>query len=89
MLPTLISKQLLAYYVFQAIIISCCGCFHGRTMAAISMSCDSEATRDFGPAVGGHAKVDFGDANALAILLKGQCCWLCAAHYLPLRILFC
>jgi ornithine--oxo-acid transaminase len=54
----------------EAIIISCCGCFHGRTMAAISMSCDSEATRDFGPAVGGHAKVDFGDANALAILLK-------------------
>ena len=56
-------------------------------MAAISMSCDNEATRDFGPAVGGHAKVDFGDANALAILLKGQCCWLYAAHYLPLNFL--
>jgi len=56
---------------YQAVIISCCGCFHGRTMAAISMSCDNEATRGFGPALGGNAKVDFGDAKALAKLLEG------------------
>lgn len=55
----------------QALIVSCCGCFHGRTMAAISMSCDNEATRGFGPAVGGHVKVDFGDADALAAVLEG------------------
>lgn len=54
----------------EAVIISCCGCFHGRTMAAISMSCDNEATRGFGPALGGQLKVDFGDANALAALLE-------------------
>jgi len=54
----------------QALIVSCCGCFHGRTMGAISMSCDNEATRGFGPAVGGHVKVDFGDADALAAVLE-------------------
>ncbi|RZC65073.1 hypothetical protein C5167_008764 [Papaver somniferum] len=49
----------------KAIIVSCCGCFHGRTMAVISMSCDNDATRGFGPLLPGHLKVDFGDANAL------------------------
>ncbi|KAI3925465.1 hypothetical protein MKW92_051362 [Papaver armeniacum] len=49
----------------EAIIVSCCGCFHGRTMAVISMSCDNDATRGFGPLLPGHLKVDFGDANAL------------------------
>nr|XP_024394128.1 ornithine aminotransferase, mitochondrial-like isoform X2 [Physcomitrium patens] len=54
----------------EAVVISCCGCFHGRTMAAISMSCDNEATRGFGPLLGGQAKVDFGDASALEKLLQ-------------------
>lgn len=49
----------------QAIIVSCCGCFHGRTLAVISMSCDNEATRGFGPLLPGHLKVDFGDEVAL------------------------
>ncbi|KAF9608363.1 hypothetical protein IFM89_009482 [Coptis chinensis] len=34
----------------EAIIVSCCGCFHGRTLAVILMSCDNnDATRGFGP----------------------------------------
>ncbi|XP_021732850.1 ornithine aminotransferase, mitochondrial-like [Chenopodium quinoa] len=49
----------------EAIIVSCCGCFHGRTLAVISMSCDNEATRGFGPLLPGHLKVDFGDEVAL------------------------
>ncbi|RVW89922.1 Ornithine aminotransferase, mitochondrial [Vitis vinifera] len=49
----------------KAIIVSCCGCFHGRTLAVISMSCDNEATRGFGPLLPGHLKVDFGDEVAL------------------------
>lgn len=49
----------------EAIIVSCCGCFHGRTLAVISMSCDNDATRGFGPLLPGHLKVDFGDADAL------------------------
>ncbi|PIA41644.1 hypothetical protein AQUCO_02200227v1 [Aquilegia coerulea] len=54
----------------EAIIISCCGCFHGRTLAVISMSCDNDATRGFGPLLPGHRKVDFGDVNALENILN-------------------
>lgn len=59
-------------YLWQAIIVSCCGCFHGRTLAVISMSCDNEATRGFGPLLPGHLKVDFGDAEALERIFKGS-----------------
>lgn len=60
------------YITVQAIIISCCGCFHGRTLAVISMSCDNDATRGFGPLLPGHRKVDFGDVNALENILNGM-----------------
>lgn len=51
--------------------MSCCGCFHGRTLGVISMSCDNDATRGFGPLVPGHLKVDFGDVDALEKIFKG------------------
>ncbi|XP_004137365.1 ornithine aminotransferase, mitochondrial isoform X1 [Cucumis sativus] len=54
----------------EAFIVSCCGCFHGRTLGVISMSCDNEATREFGPLLPGHLKVDFGDADALEKIFK-------------------
>ncbi|XP_073150815.1 ornithine aminotransferase, mitochondrial [Henckelia pumila] len=54
----------------EAIIVSCCGCFHGRTLAVISMSCDNEATRGFWPLLPGHVKVDFGDEVALEKIFK-------------------
>lgn len=54
----------------EAIIVSCCGCFHGRTLAVISMSCDNDATRGFGPLLPGHLKVDFGDAVGLEKIFK-------------------
>ncbi|KAL8129509.1 hypothetical protein V2J09_018664 [Rumex salicifolius] len=54
----------------EAIIVSCCGCFHGRTLGAISMSCDNEATCGFGPLLPGHLKVDFGDEAALEKLFR-------------------
>ncbi|KAL0011712.1 hypothetical protein SO802_006820 [Lithocarpus litseifolius] len=57
----------------QAIIASCCGCFHGRTLAVISVSCescDNDATRGFGPLLPGHIKVDFSDAVALEKIFK-------------------
>ncbi|WVZ25322.1 hypothetical protein V8G54_003866 [Vigna mungo] len=59
----------------EAIIVSCCGCFNGRTLGVISMSCDNEATRGFGPLLPGHIKVDFGDAEALERIFKekGEC----------------
>ncbi|EXB54840.1 Ornithine aminotransferase [Morus notabilis] len=56
----------------EAIIVSCCGCFHGRTLAVISMSCDNEATRGFGPLLPGHLKVDFGDSAALEKIFKEE-----------------
>jgi ornithine--oxo-acid transaminase len=58
--------------VLQALIVSCCGCFHGRTLAAVSMSCDNEATRGFWPLVDGNVKVDFGDADALAAVFESK-----------------
>ncbi|KAJ8449930.1 hypothetical protein Cgig2_029292 [Carnegiea gigantea] len=54
----------------EAIIVSCCGCFHGRTLAAISLSCDNEATRGFGPLLPGQLKVDFGDEVSLEKIFK-------------------
>lgn len=56
----------------KVIIVSCCGCFHGRTLAAISMSCDNEATREFWPLLPGNLKVDFGDVAALEKIFKGS-----------------
>lgn len=56
----------------EAIIISCCGCFHGRTTAVISMSCDNEATRGFGPFLPGLLKVDFGDADSLKSMFEAH-----------------
>ncbi|KAL1829570.1 hypothetical protein DCAR_0208910 [Daucus carota subsp. sativus] len=54
----------------KAIIVSCCGCFHGRTLAAVSMSCDNEATREFWPLLPGQLKVDFGDIVSLEKVFK-------------------
>ncbi|KAK2437943.1 acetylornithine aminotransferase, mitochondrial [Trifolium repens] len=54
----------------EALIVSCCGCFNGRTLGVISMSCDNEATRGFGPLMPGHLKVDFGDAEAVEKIFK-------------------
>ncbi|KAA8519469.1 hypothetical protein F0562_013725 [Nyssa sinensis] len=56
----------------EAIIVSCCGCFHGCTLSVISMSCDKEATCGFGPLLPGHLKVDFGDVVALEKIFKGK-----------------
>jgi len=70
-------------HLFQAIIVSCCGCFHGRTLGVISLSCDNEATRGFGPLLPGNLKVDFGDAEALEQIFKGSalcCCILFTSH---------
>ncbi|KAL3522769.1 hypothetical protein ACH5RR_015603 [Cinchona calisaya] len=54
----------------EAIIVSCCGCFHGRTLAAVSMSCDNEATNGFWPLLPGLLKVDFGDEIGLEKIFK-------------------
>jgi ornithine--oxo-acid transaminase len=54
----------------QAIIVCCNGNYHGRTFGAISMSADPTSYKNFGPMLPGIVLIDFGDANALAAVLK-------------------
>eukprot|EP01116_Phalansterium_solitarium_P006342 TRINITY_DN18640_c0_g1_i1.p1 TRINITY_DN18640_c0_g1~~TRINITY_DN18640_c0_g1_i1.p1 ORF type:complete len:458 (-),score=99.26 TRINITY_DN18640_c0_g1_i1:113-1486(-) len=54
----------------EAVIISCEGCFHGRTLAIVSMSSDPDCRVNFGPYLPGLATVPFNDASALGAVLE-------------------
>lgn len=69
----------------EALVVSCCGCFHGRTLGVISMSCDNDATRGFGPLVPGHLKVDFGDAAALEKIFEEHGDRICGFLFEPIQ----
>lgn len=69
----------------EALIVSCCGCFHGRTLGVISMSCDNDATRGFGPLVPGHLKVDFGDTDGLEKIFKDHGERICGFLFEPIQ----
>ncbi|MEK4423836.1 ornithine--oxo-acid transaminase [Solibacillus sp. FSL K6-1523] len=49
----------------QAQIIGCNGNFHGRTMAAVSLSSEPEYKRGFGPMLPGFVLIPYGDIDAL------------------------
>lgn len=49
----------------QAQIIGCNGNFHGRTMAAVSLSSEPEYKRGFGPMLPGFTLIPYGDIDAL------------------------
>ncbi|MFB4162180.1 ornithine--oxo-acid transaminase [Geomicrobium sp. JSM 1781026] len=49
----------------QAEIIVCTDNFHGRTMAAVSLSSNEEYQADFGPLLPGITVIPYGDAEAL------------------------
>lgn len=49
----------------KAQIVCCTGCFHGRTLGAISMSDDQEAYSGYEPLVRGFTRVPYGDIDAL------------------------
>ncbi|MFB4167135.1 ornithine--oxo-acid transaminase [Virgibacillus sp. JSM 102003] len=49
----------------KAEIIACEGNFHGRTMAAVSLSSDAENKRGFGPMLPGIKVIPYGDIDAL------------------------
>lgn len=49
----------------QAQIIACNGNFHGRTMAAVSLSSDPDYKRGFGPMLPGINLIPYGDLEAL------------------------
>jgi ornithine--oxo-acid transaminase len=50
----------------QAKIIVCEGNFHGRTITAISASCDEDSYGHFGPFTPGFVKIPYNDLKALA-----------------------
>lgn len=54
----------------KALIISCCGNFHGRSITVISMSCDTDATNNFGPFLPGMIKVEYDDLDMLENTLR-------------------
>lgn len=54
----------------RARIIACEGNFHGRTMAAISLSSEAEYRRGFGPLLPGIEIVPYGDADALEAAIE-------------------
>ena len=54
----------------ECIIVGAKGNFHGRSVAAVSMSDDPEARENFGPFLSGIELVAFNDINALANLFK-------------------
>ncbi|MCM3673699.1 ornithine--oxo-acid transaminase [Peribacillus simplex] len=56
----------------QAEIIACIGNFHGRTMAAVSLSSDEEYRRGFGPMLPGIKLIPYGDLNALKEAITPQ-----------------
>ncbi|GJN23943.1 hypothetical protein PR202_gb11641 [Eleusine coracana subsp. coracana] len=69
----------------EALLVSCCGCFHGRTLGVISMSCDNDATRGFGPLVPGHLKVDFGDIDGLRKIFREHGDQICGFLFEPIQ----
>lgn len=54
----------------QAKIIVCEGNFHGRTITAISASCDPDSYGNFGPFTPGFIKIPYNDIPALEIALE-------------------
>jgi len=56
----------------KAKIIVCSGNFHGRTLAIISFSTDSNAKKDFGPYITGFEVIPYNDLQALADALKDK-----------------
>ncbi|KKI94045.1 ornithine--oxo-acid aminotransferase [Bacillus sp. SA1-12] len=49
----------------HAEVIACTGNFHGRTMAAVSLSSDQEYRKNFGPMLPGIKLIPYGDIDAL------------------------
>jgi ornithine--oxo-acid transaminase len=53
----------------QAEIIACNGNFHGRTMAAVSLSSDPDYKRGFGPMLPGINLIPYGDIESLKLAI--------------------
>ena len=69
----------------KAIIVGAKGNFHGRSLAATSMSDDSDSTNDFGPFVPGIELVPFNDFNALKNLFEQKGEFIAAYSVEPIQ----
>ncbi len=64
----------------EAIVLSCTGNFHGRTIAIVSMSTDPSSTSGFGPFVPSigcicpatNARLDYNNVDSLEAALKAH-----------------
>jgi ornithine--oxo-acid transaminase len=56
----------------EAVIITCSGNFHGRTLGIISFSTDPTAKDDFGPYLSGYHIIPYNDLDALKIALEDK-----------------
>lgn len=54
----------------RGLIVNCTGCFHGRTLAAISMSDDPDSYDGYQPLAKGFIRVKYGDSDALEAVFK-------------------
>lgn len=55
---------------YEGVIIACKGCFHGRTLAIISMSNDPSARDGFGPFIPGVVQVEYNNVESLKTALE-------------------
>jgi len=69
----------------KAIIVGAKGNFHGRSLAAISMSDDPASKKDFGPFVQGIKLVPFNDVDALEELFEEQGEYIAAFSVEPIQ----
>lgn len=67
-------------------IVSACGCFHGRTFGAISMSCSPSAVEGFGPHLPNQEKVDYGDSEQLSQLFESKGSQIAAFIVEPIQV---
>lgn len=56
----------------NAKLVHCAGCFHGRTLAIVSMSDDPDAYEGYGPYLEGLVSIPYNDVNALEEILKKE-----------------
>ena len=61
-LPHIFKKGILEN---EAVIICAEGCFHGRTIAIVSMSSDPSSRNNFGPFLPGLVQIPYNNAQAL------------------------
>jgi len=69
----------------QAIFVCCTENFHGRTLGCIALSDDPSSFENYGPALPGIARVEYGNAKALEALFKKDGARICGFIAEPIQ----